>query len=59
MIKTLREQAGLTQRQLATLTGVDRSTISKWEHNISTPKAKTKIKLALIFSVNLTDLEKP
>lgn len=32
-ITELREQAGLTQRQLADLIGVDPSTIRNWERN--------------------------
>ncbi|MCT0162890.1 helix-turn-helix transcriptional regulator [Lactiplantibacillus pentosus] len=36
-LKKIREQNGLTQRDLALVINVDQRTISKWEHGISVP----------------------
>ena len=38
-IKFCRERAGVTQAQLATVVGIDRTAISKWESGETLPRA--------------------
>lgn len=49
-IKRSREQAGLTQSELARELGLDKSTLSKWEHGAPVPDI-FKARLARRFGV--------
>ena len=56
-IAELREQAGLTQRQLADLIGVDPSTIRNWERNRNSIESFVRFaKLCEALSCGPTDL---
>lgn len=52
-LKELREQAGLTQAQLANAMGVGVSTVGMWESTQRTPSSKTLKKLIEYFNVSL------
>lgn len=54
-IKTLREKIG-TQEQVATLLGIDKTTVSKWEIGTSKPKTKDLPKIAKLFGVSISEL---
>lgn len=61
-IARLREEHGLTQKQLAEKLHVVRQTVSKWEKGTSMPDAETLVKLAEIFGTTpneLLDIETP
>lgn len=61
-IARLREEHGLTQKQLAEQLHVVRQTVSKWEKGTSMPDAETLVKLAEIFGTTpneLLDIETP
>lgn len=49
-IRRLREQEGLTQTDLATILGVDKSTLSKWESGAPVPDI-FKVRVARHFSM--------
>ena len=51
-IKTLREQAGITQAELARHLGITRSSVNAWEMGISVPSTQYVVELAAIFSVS-------
>ncbi|MCL2861399.1 MAG: helix-turn-helix domain-containing protein [Firmicutes bacterium] len=51
-IKELREEKGLTQKQLANQIGVDQRTISSYEIGHTEPDIKTIRKLCKIFDVS-------
>ena len=55
-IRSLREQAGLTQEDVAEAMGVSRQAVSKWEANLSRPSAENLIRLARLFRVELTEI---
>lgn len=55
-IKHLREQAGLTQSQLAEKLDVVRSTVTQWENGWSSPRMGMVKKIADVFDVNPSDL---
>ena len=55
-IRTLREQFGLTQNELAEKLNVKRSTLSMWELEKSTPSVKTLFKIAKVFGCTINDL---
>lgn len=60
-IKTLRENSGLTQSELAKRIGITRSGVNAWEMGISTPSTQYVVELALFFGVStdyLLDLNK-
>ncbi len=48
-IKTLREQSGMTQAQLAKRLGISRSAVNAWEMGISCPSVFYLMELADIF----------
>lgn len=52
-IKTLREEKGLTQKELATYLNVDRATISGYETKGKHPDLDKLVKLAKLFGVSL------
>lgn len=51
-IKELREEVGMTQKELADTIGVDRTSIAKWESGASGAKSEMLEKLASFFSVS-------
>lgn len=55
-IEFLREIKGLTQESLAKIVEVSPGAVSKWEQDISKPKAKSMTKLADYFNVTLASL---
>lgn len=57
-IKELRRKQGLTQRELASKLGVDRSRISQWEIGYCLPKITELPKLAEALNCNLQDFFK-
>ena len=50
-IKTLREQAGMSQEKLAKRLGITRSSVNAWEMGISTPSTQYIAELAGLFRV--------
>ena len=52
MIKTLREDAGYSQAQLAKKLDVTRSSVNAWEMGLSTPTTQYVVSLARIFHVS-------
>ena len=55
-IKKMREQRGLTQKQLADLIGVAQQHVSRWENGKHRPSIDTVQKLAEILNCNISDL---
>lgn len=55
-IKQRREAAGMSQKELAAMIGVDASAISLWENDLTNPKMGNLIKLAEIFGCKPGDL---
>ena len=55
-IKTLREQAGMSQEKLAKRLGITRSSVNAWEMGISTPSTQYIAELAGLFQVSADDL---
>ncbi len=51
-IKALREQAGITQTELARQLHVTRSSVNAWEQGISVPSAQLLVELAETFSIS-------
>lgn len=51
-IKLLREQAGITQAQLAKKLSITRSSVNAWEMGISAPSMQYIVELANIFKVS-------
>ncbi len=51
-IKLLRQQAGLTQSQLAKRLNITRSSVNAWEMGISVPSTQYLVDLADIFKVS-------
>lgn len=56
IIKNLRNQSGLTQKQLAQKLNVTVTTIGRWEANYKIPSAEKLIELSKIFHVPLNYL---
>ena len=52
MIKTLREDAGYSQSQLAKKLDVTRSSVNAWEMGISTPTTHYIVELSKLFHVS-------
>jgi transcriptional regulator with XRE-family HTH domain len=55
-IRELRESAGLTQGELASELGVDRSSVTKWETGKSRPRTEDLPKLAEVLQCSIDDL---
>lgn len=55
-LEELRKKRGMTQHELATLTGVQQNTISQWESGKRNPSIPRLIRLAKIFDCTLDDL---
>ena len=51
-IKSLREDIGLTQSDLAKKLGITRSSVNAWEMGISTPSTQYIVELSTIFKVS-------
>ena len=51
-IRTLREQHGYTQTELAKRLGITRSSVNAWEMGISVPSTQYIVELATIFKVS-------
>ena len=56
-IKTIRKKKGLTQKQLAELTGLIEPTIRKYESGQRTPKSDNLIKIAEALGVHPSQLD--
>ena len=52
MIKTLREEAGCSQAQLAKKLDVTRSSVNAWEMGLSTPTTHYVVELAKLFHIS-------
>ncbi len=52
MIKSLREDAGYSQAELARKLGISRSSVNSWEMGLSTPTTPYIVELAKIFHVS-------
>ena len=56
-IRELREEAGLTQLEVAYRLGVTPATVSNWERGIFEPKASQLRAIARLFGVSSDDIE--
>ena len=54
--KSARERGGLTQQDLATVLGIDQSTVSLWEVGKTQPRAKLLPKIAEILNCSIDEL---
>lgn len=52
-IYLLRTAQHMTQSELAKLVYVDKSTVSRWEHNQAEPDHRTTVRLSILFQVSL------
>ena len=57
-LRTLRAARGLTLRQLETASGVERGTINRIEHNVTSPRLDSLQALAAALKVTLSELFK-
>ena len=55
-IRLLRKEKNMTQRQLATKIGVDRTSLSSYEQSKRMPDIFTLCKMADVFEISLDDL---
>lgn len=51
-IRHIREQAGITQAELARKLGLTRSSVNSWEMGLSVPSTQYVIELAKLFDVS-------
>jgi transcriptional regulator with XRE-family HTH domain len=58
IIKRLRKNAGITQKNLASLCGVAQNTVSQWENGVATPTREHTRRLAEIFGMAFESLDK-
>jgi len=52
-IKTAREEAGLTQEELAKMVGVHRLTVLKWENGQTEPSPMAKNMLRILLNLEI------
>ena len=55
-IKSVREGARMTQQELATALGINRSTVAMWETGQSHPRAQKLQELARVFGCTVDEL---
>lgn len=55
-IKLLRESKGLTMKEFAEIVGVDRTSVSAWERDHTTPNYDMLIKICAVLSCKLNEL---
>ena len=55
-IKKCRKDAGFSQKEIAKKLGVNQSSISDWENDISRPDLETIFELCKIFNVTIYEL---
>lgn len=55
-LRKLREEKGLTQKEMAVLFGVNRATISHYEGNLSYPTADILVNMANFFHISVDRL---
>ena len=55
-VKKLREKAGITQKKLADLLGVNQSTVAMWETGENVPRTNKLPKIAEILGCSVDDL---
>ena len=55
-LKKCRKEMGYSQKELAKLLGVNQSSVSDWENDVSRPDYETLFKLCLIFNVSICQL---
>ena len=55
-LQQLRKEKGLTQEQLAEMTGVARRTVSRWETGNNLPDIDILIRLSDLYAVDLREL---
>ena len=51
-IKTLREQSGMSQTQLAKKLNITRASVCAWEQGLSCPTAQYIVEMAMLFCVS-------
>ena len=51
-IKTLREQAGMTQSELAKILKLTRSSVNGWEMGLSVPSTAVIVEIAKVFNIS-------
>ena len=56
LIRALRREAGMTQRDLAEALGVSRQAVSKWETGTADPSTSNLLALAKLFGVPAEEL---
>jgi transcriptional regulator with XRE-family HTH domain len=55
-MKQLRENAGLTQEEVAKAIGVGQSAVSMWETGESVPRSRILLKIADVYGCEIADL---
>lgn len=55
-LKAARINAGLTQADVKTATGIARSTLVRWENGMTAPKVEDLYKLCELYRVKLEDI---
>ena len=55
-IRSLREQAGLTQEDVAEAMDVSRQAVSKWEQGLSEPSTANLLALARLYGISVDAL---
>ena len=55
-IRELREQLGITQRELGARMGVDCTAVTKWETEVALPRARQLPRLAQVLGCSIDEL---